>query len=158
MRGSSSWRGGQSQKLRLGPAGLLTGPAGHFDPVSGSLSGLEGPRLTQSGCESPAGGEGLWPGWGCSRELVPVCTRSRESGQTAFAFVERKPKPEWSVPRPLGCRQDLGLCPEHTGTHCLAHMWPVPGCAPSLGLFHREMGWRRQLPSRQWWVWAPGLP
>lgn len=46
-----------------GSQGLLMGPAEHFDPVDDSLSGLEGPGLTQPDCWLPAGGEGLRPVW-----------------------------------------------------------------------------------------------
>lgn len=48
-------------------------------------------------------------------------------------------------PELLGCKQGLGLCPEHSETHWLAHIRPVVDSAPSLGLLHREMGWQRQL-------------
>ena len=46
-----------------GSQGLLMGPAEHSDLVDDSVSGLEGPGLTQPGCWLPAGGEGLRPVW-----------------------------------------------------------------------------------------------
>lgn len=49
-------------------------------------SGVKGPRLTQLGCLSPAGGEGLWPGWVCGRECVPVCNEEEGVRQHSIHF------------------------------------------------------------------------
>lgn len=106
--------------------------------MGATVSGLEGPGLSQIGCQAPAGGEGPWPG-GAEVGVCPSLYEEEGVRTDSTCFYRDEIKAlsgqAW-VLRLLGCRQSLDLSPElHTETHWLA-MWAAAGSALSLGLFH----------------------
>lgn len=100
------------------PRVVLLGPAEHFDPVSSCPQWVRGPQvdparlLVASWSRGPVARLGLWRG---------VCPSLYEEegvriDNICFYRGETEALNGW-VPRLLGCRQTLGLCPDHAETY-----------------------------------------